>query len=129
MSASRHWHEEISRLGKGDKGITSARLAVLDLLEEQGGQSNFQFLRFYLRVNPGSLSNDLEKLRDMGLIRTEKRIVDDRQATIVTITEEGLAVMDNYQARMEEFVERRKDRKGKLNALLALLRGDRGGRG
>ena len=109
MTAPRHW-QEISRLGKGNRGISSARLALLDLLEEQGGQSNFQSLRFYLNANPGSLSNDLEKLRDTGLVRTEKRIVDDRAATMVTITEKGRGVLDNYTARMEEFVERRRDR-------------------
>lgn len=124
MTAPRYWRE-ISELGKGDKGISSARLALLDLLEEQGGQSSFQSLRFYLNSKPGSLSNDLEKLRDTGLVRTEKRIVDDRAATIVTITEEGRGVLDNYTARMEEFVERRRDRRSKLGALFRKDRGER----
>ncbi len=107
-----------SSLWKPPAGVDKAvltwdRLAVLDRINDGGGEATFQSLRFHLELTPSSLNNHLAKLENAGIIRVEKSIVDRKPLTKAVITEAGRKVYEDLDAQMREWTRRNQERRGR----------------
>lgn len=77
-----------------------ARLAVLTVLSYVG-DSDFVFLQRATELSKGNLSSHLAKLEDAGLVRIEKRFVDRRPRTSVTLTAQGKRRIERHWDQLE----------------------------
>jgi DNA-binding MarR family transcriptional regulator len=78
-----------------------ARLAVLTALASCQ-KADFLFLQRLTRLSPGNLSVHISKLEEAGLVKTEKKIVEKRTNTHVSITGEGHRVIEQYWKKLED---------------------------
>ena len=105
-------------------GLRAGQFRVLSLLEHAEPVPQ-QLLSERLRIQPGSLSELLGKLEAQGLIRRERN-EEDRRATRVQITEDGLkqlsAMRENMDIERSETLSALSDaEKAQLTALLEKL--------
>ncbi len=82
-----------------------ARLMILTHLATSGErETGFTELRDSLGFTPGNLSVQLKTLEEAGYIKTDKRFVDRKPFTGVSLTVTGAAALDSYLVELESLV-------------------------
>lgn len=82
-----------------------SRLGILSYLDE-AGEADFMFLATITGLSRGNLTIQLDKLREGGLIETERVIRRRRTKTTARLTPEGKTAIRDYWSRMETFKQR-----------------------
>ncbi len=82
-----------------------SRLAILTALYELK-EADFTFLHRITGLTRGNLSAHLNKLEEAGYVEIEKTFIGKRPATIVRLTEEGRAALDEYFKTMKSVLDR-----------------------
>lgn len=78
-----------------------ARLAILTALSACRS-ADFVFLLRLTALTRGNLSSHLGKLEDAGLVRIEKRFVDRKPNTLVSLTPAGRRAIERHWTLLEE---------------------------
>ncbi len=78
-----------------------ARLSILTALSACQS-ADFIFLQRLTGMTGGNLSVHLGKLEEAGLVQVEKRFVERRPNTLVTITSKGRQAIDRHWRQLEE---------------------------
>ena len=79
-----------------------SRLAVLSSLVGAGGTATFGDLKDACDLTDGNLSRHLKTLEEAGVIRIDKRFVNNRPRTTVRISKRGRTRFLQYLAALEE---------------------------
>src|SRR3954463_13752322 len=77
-----------------------ARLAVMSVLSYMG-DADFVFLQRATELTKGNLSSHLAKLEGAGLVRIEKRFVERKPRTTVTLTERGRQRIERHWEQLD----------------------------
>jgi DNA-binding MarR family transcriptional regulator len=77
-----------------------ARLAILTALSTCEA-ADFTFLRRLTGLTAGNLSSHLGKLGEAGYVAVEKKFVNNRPNTMVQITPQGRAAIDDHWHQLE----------------------------
>lgn len=102
--------EELSGL---DKLIHEpARLAILTALSACHS-ADFTFLQHLTGQTQGNLSGHLTKLEEAGFVEMEKKFVNRRPNTMVTLTEKGKAAIDRHWQQLEQLRKSAQEWQGK----------------
>lgn len=81
-----------------------ARLAILTALSACR-QAEFVFLLGLTRLTRGNLSSHLSRLEEAGLVEIEKRFVDRKPNTLVSLTAHGRRAIERHWRRLDELRE------------------------
>lgn len=82
-----------------------SRLGILTHLD-RAGEADFMLLATITGLSRGNLTIQLDKLREGGLIETERVIRRRKTLTTARLTSKGKDAIQDYWARMETFRER-----------------------
>jgi len=89
-----------------------ARLMLLTYLaSSERAQTGFTELRDELRMSAGNLSVQLKTLEEAGFVRIEKRFVDNKPYTGVSLTVQGQKALSDYLEELEVIVASLKGRR------------------
>ena len=94
---------EFMQFGLNERGLTPARAEVIYKLRRAGAMTQRQ-LSDALRVTPRNVTGLLDGLQAQGFIHRGSHPTD-RRATLVTLTDDGLAVADALAGAHREFAE------------------------
>jgi DNA-binding MarR family transcriptional regulator len=83
------------------------RLSILTALLDTGG-ADYVLLLHLTGLPKGSLSTQLRKLEEAGLLRTEKSFVRRKSRTMAELTEEGRSAIEGYLEDLERLHEQRR---------------------
>src|SRR4051794_34899789 len=78
-----------------------ARLAIMTVLSYVGDDAEFIFLQRATELTKGNLSSHLAKLEGAGLVRIEKRFVERKPRTSVTLTERGSQRIERHWEQLD----------------------------
>lgn len=78
-----------------------ARLSILTALSSCQS-ADFIFLQRLTGLTGGNLSAHLGKLEEAGLVQMEKRFVERRPNTLVTLTDKGRETIDRHWRQLED---------------------------
>ena len=78
-----------------------ARLAILTALSSCES-ADFKFLQTLTGLTAGNLSSHMTKLEQADLVEIQKQFVNNRPNTMVSITPQGLATIENHWKQLEE---------------------------
>jgi DNA-binding MarR family transcriptional regulator len=94
--------EPFEQLGHLDRLVHEpARLAILTALSACR-RAEFMYLLRLTGLTRGNLSTHLAKLEEGGLVRVDKRFVDRKPNTEVSLTRRGAAAVEAHWRRLEE---------------------------
>ena len=85
-----------------------ARLAILLFLLSRN-ESTFSIICKALKLTRGNLSTHLKKLEDASLVSIEKRFVNTKPTTLISLTQEGRNQVMDYAVNLSSIL------KGRLN--------------
>src|SRR3954447_2149104 len=77
-----------------------ARLTVMTMLSYVG-EADFVFLQRATELTKGNLSSHLSKLEEAGLVRVEKRFVERKPRTSVTLTARGRERIERHWEQLD----------------------------
>jgi DNA-binding MarR family transcriptional regulator len=77
-----------------------ARLSLMSVLAYVG-DADFVFLQRATELTKGNLSSHLSKLEDAGLVRVEKRFVERKPRTSVTLTARGRQRIERHWEQLD----------------------------
>ena len=81
------------------------------LASSERAQTGFTELRDELRMSAGNLSVQLKTLEEAGFVRIEKRFVDNKPYTGVSLTVQGQKALSDYLEELEVIVASLKGRR------------------
>lgn len=87
-SVRRRLSQELER-----EGLSASGFSVLVVLETAGGELEMRILRARLRTSKANASEVVSTLEGRGLV-TRRRLLSDRRAASVVLTERGRAIVD-----------------------------------
>jgi len=79
------------------------RLAIMSLLISLE-QADFPYIKEKTEATSGNLSVQLQKLKDAGYIKMEKRFKDNYPQTLCKITAKGIEAFEKYVATIKKYL-------------------------
>jgi MarR family transcriptional regulator, 2-MHQ and catechol-resistance regulon repressor len=102
MQTSRAIHERI-RDDMAKNNLTITEFSVLEVLFHKGKQTIQQLANSVL-ISSGSMTYVIDKLEQKVLLK-RNACPEDRRVIHITLTEDGLEMMNNIMPKHEEFVD------------------------
>ncbi|MCY3414127.1 MAG: transcriptional regulator [Candidatus Heimdallarchaeota archaeon] len=84
---------------------TPARLAILMFLSPRPN-AIFPEVKMALKLTSGNLSSHISKLSNAGYIYVEKKFVDSKPMTVLSITAQGLSALAEYADLLQRTLTR-----------------------
>jgi len=105
MTDAKAVSEELQSIGDIDRLVHEpARLMVLALLYVVES-ADFTFLMSQTGLTWGNLSSHLSKLEEVGYIEVEKEFKGKKPHTMLHLTEEGRAAIQEYRRSMKQVLD------------------------
>lgn len=79
------------------------RLAIMSLLMGVE-QADFGYIKKQTEASAGNVSVQLNKLKDAGYVKIEKRFEKNYPKTICSVTEDGIAAFQNYVKALRNYL-------------------------
>jgi len=80
------------------------RLSILAFLSTVGS-TDFVSLRSQVNISDGSLSQNLKKLEEVGYVLLDRKVVDGKTKTTVTLTKSGNEALLDYVANLKSMLD------------------------